>query len=138
MDNVIQFPKKNMNDKFKPQNIEEIDERMQLMKMQHVGETLANVSPMLFSYLDAAGFNFSGEQIGEDDNGEPVYDETEFLKDGAFLVESIRSMLCRYHNIEHPFQKIAEAAFKDNIEEDGTLTLADNINVKLVPEKGDS
>ena len=138
MDNVIKFPKKNTNEKFKPQNLEEIDERMQLMKMQHVGETISNVAPMLFSYLEAAGFDFSGEPIDIDEEGDEIYDEGQYLKHGAFMIESIRSMLCKYHEIEHPFQSIAEAAFIDNIQEDGTLKLADNINVKLVPEKGDS
>ena len=126
MDNVIQFPKTNINPAFVPNDLEEIDERMQMIKFQHIIETLEVILPMLFQQIETAGFNINDE-------------EEESLKDGAFVIEAIRSFLCKTHGIDHPFQTIAEEVFQRTSET--TFKIIDKLNVTLkedMMEKGTS
>ena len=126
MDNVIQFPKTNINPAFVPNDLEEIDERMQMIKFQHIIETLEVILPMLFQQIETAGFNINNE-------------EEDSLKDGAFVIEAIRSFLCKTHGIDHPFQTIAEEVFQRTSET--TFKIIDKLNVTLkedMMEKGTS
>lgn len=127
MDNIIQFPRKNgMEDKFLPTSEEEINSKIDLLKYHHIHETLATVIPMLFSNLEAAGFDCSD-------------DTDENLKDGAFVVEAIRSILCKYHGIDHPFQEIAQNVFLPDIDHEGMLKVVEELNIKFKDaEKGNS
>lgn len=84
-------------------------------------ETLTNIIPMIFTNLDISGF-----ALGDDD---PKEDET--LKDGALIVESIRSFMCKYYGIYHPFQKLAETIFENDDEDPESLNIVDTLNVKL-------
>ena len=101
-----------------------------MVKFNHINETLATVIPMLFTNLELAGFNFSVDEEEDIDYS---------VKDGSFIVESVRSMLCKYHNIKHPFQDIAEAVFIKN-ETDGSFAVTNKLNLDLVDyeEKGTS
>ena len=121
MDNVIKFPKKNINDRFVPNDLEEIEERMEDMKLLHIQETLLPVLQNLFSSLAVAGFEF----------GLKDEDEDPFLKDGALVVESLKSMLCKHHNIYHPLSSMAENLFIPNDEEPGTYRIPDNISITM-------
>ena len=55
-------------------------------------------------------------------------------KDGAFIVESLRAIMCKYYGIYHPFQQIAEKVFSENTEELGTLKIVDSLNLDLSKE----
>ena len=121
MDNVIQFPKKNTNDKFVPNDLEEIEERMEDLKLVHIQETLLPILHNLFSNLSVAGFDFGVEE-GEDDP---------FLKDGALVVESLKAMLCKHHGIDHPLSIIAESLFIPNDDEPGTYKIPENISISI-------
>jgi len=81
----------------------------------------------LFTRLDAAGFDF-GVDEGEEDP---------FIKDGAFAVEAIRAMLCKYHGLYHPFSDIAEHIFVPDDEEGGTLKIVETITVKFKDTNAD-
>ena len=89
MDNVIKFPDKfrrhdvNINDL---KSVEEVEELVGGMKAHHIHETLNSILPMIFSRLDAAGFDFGI------DEGDP----DPFVKDGAFMVEALRALMCKY------------------------------------------
>ena len=111
MDNVIQFPgfKKNSP----PQSIEEINTNLENIKHIHVQETLALVVPMLFEQLVVAGFEFE--------------EETEDVKSGALVVESLRSMLLHKYDMYHPFQEISESIFKE--ESPGVFLVNKSINI---------
>jgi hypothetical protein len=121
MDNVIQFPKKNINDRFVPNDLEEIEERMEDMKLLHIQETLLPVLQNLFSSLAVAGFEFGLEDEDEDP----------FLKDGALVVESLKAMLCKHHGIYHPLSVMADSLFIPNDEEPGTYRIPENISITM-------
>jgi len=116
--NVILFPKKNLNAK-PTLEMKEIEKNMEMMKHYHIQETIATVAPIIFNQMDLAGFN-----LGEEN-------EISSIKDGAFIVESLRSMMCKYYGIYHPFQQIAESVFTAETEDLSVLKIAESINLKL-------
>jgi hypothetical protein len=123
--NVIQFPSKNIRSTF-PKDSEEIASNIKLVKFNHVNETLQTIIPLLFTNMELAGFQVAIDEGEEDFN----------IKDGALIVEAIRSLLCKIHDMEHPFQNLAESIFiqKDGVDE---LSMSEKINIDLY-EKGDS
>ena len=100
---------------------ENITRNLDTMKQYHMQETLTNIVPMIFTQLDISGF--TPEDV------DPKDDKT--LKDGALIVEAIRSFMCKYYDIYHPFQKLAENVFESDEEEPETLNIVDTINIKL-------
>ena len=121
MDNVIQFPKKNTNDKFVPNDLEEIEERMEDLKLVHIQETMLPVLHNLFSSLSVAGFDFGVDE----EEADP------FIKDGALVVEALKSMLCKYHGIFHPLSLLAEHMFIPDEEEAGAYKISENISISM-------
>jgi hypothetical protein len=123
MDNIIPFPKDNNNPKFTPNNLEEIDDRMKMLKYQHIFDTLDNIIPILFTSIATAGFDMEGDDEEED----------ELIKDGAFIIEAIKSFLCQHHGIDHPFQTIAENVFSKTVNDEGlnVLRIVEHLDVKL-------
>ena len=87
-----------------------------------IQETMHNLIPLIFNQLEVAGFHMDDEDKSD-------------IKTGAFVIESIRSLMCNYYQIYHPFQKVAENIFIPDPEEtDGTLKVADTINITLEEE----
>jgi len=84
---------------------EEIENNLTMIKYNHIGETLALIIPILFNNLELAGF------ISSEDDGEEYIDLN--IKDGALIVESIKSLLLKHYNIYHPFQDIASNVFEE-------------------------
>jgi hypothetical protein len=117
--NVIQFPKKNNNHNREEAVIEEITRNVEMMKHYHIQETISNLAPIIFNNLEVAGFNISDEESAE------------VLRDGAFIVEAIRSILCKHYNIYHPFQQIADNIFEKDDQEEGVLRIVEDLNLKL-------
>jgi hypothetical protein len=119
-DNIIKFPKSKIIQKGAdaPVNLEEIKNNIDMVKQTHIQETIALIAPMLFQQLSLAGF----ELIEEDDDAESI-------KDSAFLIESIRSILFKYYGLIHPFQKISQNVF--DIEESGLLCIKDTLELVL-------
>jgi hypothetical protein len=99
--------------------MKEIEKNMEMMKHYHIQETIATVAPIIFNQMDLAGFN-----LGEEN-------EKSSIKDGAFIVEALRSMMCKYYDIYHPFQQIAESVFTAETEDLSVLKIAESINLKL-------
>lgn len=124
MDNVIKFPR-NPNSKFNPVDESEIEDKMISLKHHHISEALGTIIPNLFVSLDAAGFDFGIEEDEED-----IY-----IRDGAFLVESVRALLCKFHGLEHPFNTLAQEVFTSEGVEPGSLKIVDELNIKLKTEK---
>jgi hypothetical protein len=129
MDNVIPFPKNNKN----PTNEEEVEDKLSQVKNHHINDTLQLVVPIMFSYLETAGFNFQGEEDEEDNLNDPN------IKDAAFIVEALRSLLCKYYDMDHPFQQISEHIFEPDLANEGVFSLAKKINITFKNlEKGNS
>lgn len=122
MDNVIKFPTRGrfIDHPNTPQTDDEVVSSVSLIKINHVNETLATVVPMLFNNLELAGFDFQVEDENDDEN----------VKDGSFIVESIRSMLCKYHGIRHPFQDISDAVFER--QDDGSYNLTKRLELDIM------
>ena len=132
MDNVIPFPKNNKQNNVP--SIDEIVDRMNDVKNLHINETLETVIPMLFSYLETAGFAFADSEEGDE---EITLDPN--LKDGAFVVEAVRSLLSKYYGLRHPFQQISENIFVEDLIDEGTFRLVKNLNIEFKNvEKGTS
>lgn len=127
-DNVIQFPHRSKNPI--PKDDAEIQLNMNMIKHNHINETLATIVPLLFTNIELAGFDLG---MTEDEDEEESDDLN--IKDGALIVESIRSLLCKLHEMNHPFQKLSELLFLDD--EEGGLIMADKIKIVL-DKKGDS
>ena len=124
MDNVVPFP--NSKKQNSVPEVEEIFEKMIDVKNLHINETLETVIPMLFAYLETAGFAFTDSEEEDDEN-----DLDPNLKDGAFVVESIRSLLSKYYNLKHPFQQISENVFVEDLVNEGMFRLVNNLNIEF-------
>jgi hypothetical protein len=121
MDNIIKFPEsKIIRFGQEPISAESVEDKVNILKEHHINETLSVVMPLLFSSLDSAGFTFDPERV----------DET--IKDGALVLESLRSIMCKYYGIPHPFQLISENLFiEDPQMGENAYKLADEINIKI-------
>jgi hypothetical protein len=116
-DNVIVFPKANAQIE-KNINAEDIQRNMDMMKHYHIQETILNLAPIIFNQLDIAGFGLSDE---EDDD----------VKDGAMIIEALRSYMCKYYDEYHPFQIIAENVFIPKDDEEGAFKIVEELSVEL-------
>ena len=127
MDNIIKFPNRKTPHTGDPESAEDVEAMVDDLKSYHVHETLQAVLPMMFGRLEAAGFNFGIEEGDED----------VFVKDGAFAVEALRAMLCKYHGLYHPFSDIAENIFVPDEEDDGTLKIVESVSIKFKDTNAD-
>jgi len=118
--NVVSFPKPYSGPK-ETVNAEDITRNLDMMKQFHIQETIVNIAPMIFNQLDIAGFSLPDE---EDRNSES-------LKEGAFIIESLRSLMCKYYGIYHPFQKLADEVFYPDPDDPEGLKVVDSINIQL-------
>jgi hypothetical protein len=109
--NVVSFPKTKIPSNM-PTTIEEIEDNMEMIRQIHIQETIETVMPILFDQISIAGF--------------PPENETDDMKEGALIVEAVRSLLCKVYGVSHPFQDIAENIF---IEDGGELKMAGNIKI---------
>jgi hypothetical protein len=117
--NIIQFPNKNLNRENITLTVETIKSNLDDVKLFHINETISAIIPGLLQQMALAGFDVTDDESKVS------------IKDGAFLVEAMKSMLCRHHNIKHPFQKIAEEIFI-NQHEDGSLEMAEELSLNLI------
>jgi hypothetical protein len=120
--NVLVFPTRNQTRVSQPSSIEEVNANMEMIRQHHIHETLTTVAPKIFEILEIAGFDLMNEEMEKD------------IKNGAFMVEALRSLLCKYYNMNHPFQDIAENVFVEDGE--GGYTIADTLVLEL--KKGNS
>jgi hypothetical protein len=116
-DNVIMFPNKGNHPPVISKEKAAIDVTM--VKMNHINDALETIIPMLFNNISIAGFDILPEEEDDDLN----------IKDNALVVESIRSILCKYYEINHPLQEVAEEFFTHK--EDGILTVSKHLDLDL-------
>ena len=107
--NIINFPRL-PNSKIPPSE-EEVEASLDYLRFNHISETIDYIVPQLFQDLRIVGFEFGDSE----------------QKYGAFLVESIRSLLSCHYGALHPFQEIADKVFEDD--EDGDFRIADSLNI---------
>jgi maltose-binding protein MalE len=103
-DNVIRFPKEKMNTP--PQSLDDIIADMERMRHEHADEVASSMIPQLIGLFMANGIDV---------------DQHEYIKDVSMIVESTKSLLYKYMNIEHPFHNMVESVFEFNYNDDDTV-----------------
>jgi len=114
--NIVSFPKKNVNPDI---TLEDVQHNLDMMKHYHIQETITTLVPIIFNHLDIAGFGLIEEDVDLD------------IKDGALIVESLRSLMLKHYDMHHPFQQVAEAIFEPHPKEEGAFKIVKNLNLKL-------
>lgn len=102
--NIIMFP--GMTRNRPPQSLEEICRNVELAKTTRIEEVTEIVIVNMFEDLFNNAFDFT--------------DRHDTNKDMAFLIEALKSMMCRHNGIEHPFHDLSERYFE--ADENGDLT----------------
>jgi hypothetical protein len=115
--NVFVFPKENKRLQTQ-KTYEEVTHNIELMNHFHVQETITNLLPMLFNQLEIAGFNLGEEAFAD-------------VKDGALMVEALRSLLCKNLDLYHPFQTVAQEIFEDEPDDPTALRIVDRLDLSL-------
>ncbi len=124
MGDLIQFPTTRIlyPERIYKQEVEDVilenEDNIKALHIMHVDETVGEVLPILFRYLTSGGFDLSN---------------TNNVKEGAFIVEAIRSALLQTYNINHPFQKLSEEIFEKL--DDDILKIVTKLNIELEPEE---
>ena len=117
--NVVSFPKgKNAN---RDITLEDIQHNMDMMRHYHIQETIQNLVPMIFNQLDIAGFGLVEDDVDLD------------VKDGALIVEALRSLMLKHYDMHHPFQQVADAIFVPHPKEEGAFKIVDKLELELKP-----
>jgi hypothetical protein len=116
-DNVILFPNRGNP----PQVVDKETAAYNIasVKINHINEALETIVPMLFNNITLAGFDIVPDEEDDDSN----------LKDNALIVESIRSILCKYYEMKHPLQDVAEEFFF--YKEEGVLAVTKHLDIDL-------
>lgn len=108
MTNVVEFPKSRSVNAEQP--VEKIKENVDAVKRVHVDETVALMGHIIFENLTMTGFEFF-------ENNSKKY-----VKDISFVMEALRSLLNKYHRLEHPIQVIAEDFLE--VRKDGSIVFS--------------
>ena len=116
--NVVLFPKTRLNTNG-VKAIEEIEHNLEMMKHYHIQETIVTLVPIIFNQLDIAGFGLVEEDADLD------------IKDGALIVEALRSLMLKHYDMHHPFQQIAEAVFEPHPTEEGAFKIVKKLKLDL-------
>lgn len=101
-----------------PMTMEDIQGNIYILNSVHIEEIIQTIFPQLIQQLAAIGLDITQEKD---------------YKDGAFMVEALRSLLLKVNNIEHPFQKIASNIFEE--ETGGNLRIVKTISLDLEEKK---
>jgi hypothetical protein len=94
---------------------------MDMMRHYHIQETIQNLVPMIFNQLDIAGFGLIEDDVDLD------------VKDGALIVEALRSLMLKHYDMHHPFQQVAEAIFIPHPKEEGAFKIVNKLELELKP-----
>ena len=117
-DNVVPFPGVKRNSP--PQNLEEVQSNLETIRQVHIEEAMNLVATVVFDNLLLAGFSFDP-------------DDDSMIKDVALMLESLRSLLSKYHNLEHPFHRVANEIFA--LQKNGTVICLESKLEKLCEEE---
>ena len=104
-DNVIQFPVQKRPGADPAPDIEQAQNILGQQFEDKISGTSDLLALLLMEHLNEAGFAVDGSE--------------QTLKELCFCVESIKSLLCKYYGIDHPFHPFAEACFE--VQEDSQI-----------------
>lgn len=103
-DNVILFPKFKKDSP--PQSVEDIVDQIAQTRKDHVDSVLNDLIPEFMHLFASYGVDVSSEN---------------YVKDAAMIVESMKAMLHRQFNLDHPFHKMVDNLFEFGYNEDNTI-----------------
>lgn len=104
MSNVIQFPKSKNNTP--PQTIEEMVADIDRLRRDHADEIANSMIPQLIGMYMSNGVDV---------------DQHEYIKDVSMIVESMKSLLYKYFDIDHPFHDMIESVFEFSYNDDESV-----------------
>lgn len=116
-DNVISFPQRKL-----PTTTAEVKANLDAIQHVYLNEVTEVLVSTLVAQMEAGGFDI----LREDHN-----------KDFVFMLETVRSCLCKTCDVYHPIQDIAEEILAEIGEGSGVMAIADHINVKFRDESED-
>ena len=105
MTNVTKFP----GIPVRPITVEDASESIRNIRDVHADDVTEMVMEVFFRYGEAGGFDFSDDAL--------------YLKDLALVMQSIKSIMLKYHGLHHPMQEAAEKMFDTDAE--GIVSLRD-------------
>jgi hypothetical protein len=116
--NIINFPT-NSNPNRKVSSRKEAENSLEETKQYYIQQTLNFLTPIIFSQLEIAGF-------APDDP-----DDLFTIKEGAFILESLRSRMYSHYGLYHPLQKVVNKFFVPDKSEEGLLTITDRLSINF-------
>lgn len=125
-DNVIKFPKANK----RAPSLEDLQRASEVAANTYSAESINTAleiaSTNLFAHLKELGYELAADQWS--------------INDCCFVREAIKSLLCRFYDVDHPYQMIADVSFLID-EETGTVVfqqpMLTKIPVQMVDGKPD-
>lgn len=104
-----------------PHTVEEIKANVELVRQMYVNDVTETLLTVMVQQMVAGGFNVDAE---------------EHNKDFGFLIETVRSTLCKAMGFYHPFQDIASELMQE-IDESGILGISDEVMAKYIMKESD-
>jgi hypothetical protein len=126
MNNVIEFPAREVVEgelTRLPTTTEEARSNVEGVRHIYINDITEVAMSTLVQQCMGAGFDVLND---------------EYKKDFGFLIEAIRSSLCRTIGIYHPFQDVSDNILTELDDESGTLKIADSISVKFQNDENDA
>jgi len=114
--NVIAFPIKQKCNK-KISSRKEADNSLEATQQYYVQQTLNFLTPIIFGQLEVAGF--------APNDPENIF----VIKEGAFILEALRSRMYSHYGMYHPMQRLVDKLFVPDKDEEGMLTMASNLSI---------
>ena len=118
MSNVVQFPKERLA--APPQSIEEMQDSISTMRKEHVDNLMDMMIPSVLNLFETNGMDVEND----------VY-----VKDSALVIESIKALMYKYYNLEHPLNFIAETCFDVRMNPDETISYNYDISLSNEPNE---
>jgi hypothetical protein len=116
--NVVQFPVERMN--VPPQSIEEMQDSISIMRKEHVDNLMDMMIPSVLTLFETNGMDVETEA---------------YMKDSALVIESIKALMYKYYNLEHPLNFVAETCFDVKIDGNDNVTYNYDISLSSEPDE---
>jgi hypothetical protein len=123
--NIIPFPSNNIlpSKTFKITTPKEAEYSVEVTKKHYIQEILNHITPIIFNHLHISGFA-------------PENPSDQFsIKEGVFILESIKSHMYSTYGLFHPFQRLADKVLLFEGPKSDTPTIAEKVNVDFKDEK---
>lgn len=94
---ILLFPNKTIE----PTSIEDVIDSTNNIRLLHIQETISTLVPMIMDLLYVGGFNFQFNETNK------------CVKETALLAETIKALLMKQYDMEHPLHETADSFFEE-------------------------